>query len=60
VSNEKENSGISLLCKSIALNRSELLIKMDSDGKAAAGWPDEFVTKSPKLWPNPFLVKINT
>jgi hypothetical protein len=22
------------------------------------GWPDEFVTKSPKMWPNPFLLKL--
>jgi hypothetical protein len=24
------------------------------------GWPDEFVKISPKMWPNPFFVKINT
>jgi hypothetical protein len=24
-----------------------------------AGWPGEFVKKSPKTWPNQFFVKIN-
>jgi hypothetical protein len=24
-----------------------------------SGWPDEFVKKSPKMWPNTILVKIN-
>jgi hypothetical protein len=28
-----------------------------SKGSCVTGRPDEFVTKSPKMWPNPFLVK---
>jgi hypothetical protein len=28
-------------------------------GPLRTGLPDEFVEKSPKMWPNPFFVKIN-
>jgi hypothetical protein len=31
-----------------------------NQSEIASWWPDELVKKSPKTWPNPFLVKYTT
>jgi hypothetical protein len=42
----------------LVVGRSRQSIKK-SLPSSAPGWPDEFVKKLPKMWPNPFFAKIN-